>query len=859
MGRESIGNIKSNYKHEARCNNEYQEDKKDALHLLFLDFILLLQIYAMMRGIMQAANPPTTSRIPEQLMTHLPLMWFSLAFIAGIILASLLSLPVWAWVAFSIIFLALAFATRNFQKPFSFQSLSFSLHPFPFILLCALCMGAVRYQLSIPKFDAFHIAFYNDRDYDLLITGTVIEPPDYRDNYTNLRLSVSAVDTGDGDLEASGLLLVRVSNNQTFHYGDRLRLRGKLQTPPENEEFSYRDYLASQHIHSYMSSAEVTVLPDRGGNPISSALYALRDESLDNIYRMFPDPESSLLAGILLGVDTGLTRELQQAFKNTGTAHIIAISGFNISIIAGIFFAFFSRFLGERRGAVVAILGIALYTFVVGADAAVVRAAIMGSLALFAKQIGRRQFALNTLLAVAFLMTVVNPLFVWDVGFQLSFFATLGLILYADPFSQFADRIIRQIFPASTAERLVELFSELVLLTLAAQLTTIPIMAYHFQRISLVSFIANPFILPAQPAVMILGGLAVLLSLVWFPLGQLMAWIVWPFVVYTIRMVELFDRVPHGTLFLGKLSIWFVILFYAALLFVTFGGSQLKAWTHSLRRDQFKVPAGSGIIVLALGLLLIWRVAVSIPDRLLHVTFLDVGSADAVLIETPSGKFILVNGGPSVTTLSDELGRRVPTFNRKLDWLVVAATEEDQVAALPRVIERYPPDDVLWSGNVEGSFSARVLADFLTLQDIPVTIAEPEQVLDLGNGATLQVLAVGPRGSVLLLEYKNFRGLLPIGMSFEAMDELRNGASIGPVSVLSLADSGYAPSNPPEWINNLNPELILLSVEAGDKDGMPDAEVLETIKDYSLLRTDESGWVEISTNGEQMWVNVERK
>ena len=792
-------------------------------------------------------------------MTHLPLMWFSLAFIAGIILASLVSLPVWAWAAFSIIFLSLAFVTRIFQKQFTFRSLAFTFRPFPFVLLCALCLGAVRYQLSIPKFDAFHIAFYNDREYDLLITGYLVEPPDYRDNYTNLRVSVSAVDTGDGDLEASGLLLVRVSNNQTFHYGDRLRLRGKLQTPPENEEFSYRDYLAAKHIHSYMSSAKVTILPGRGGNPISFALYTLKDKSLDNIYRMFPDPESSLLAGILLGVDTGLTRELQQAFKNTGTAHIIAISGFNISIIAGIFFAFFSRFLGERRGAVVAILGIALYTFVVGADAAVVRAAIMGSLALFAKQIGRRQFALNTLLAVAFIMTLWNPLFVWDVGFQLSFFATLGLILYADPFTQFADRIIRQVFPASTAERLVELFSEFVLLTLAAQLTTIPIMAYHFQRISLVSFIANPFILPAQPAVMILGGLAVILSLIWFPLGQLMAWVVWPFVVYTIRMVELFDRVPHGTLFLGKLSIWFVILFYAALLFVTFGGPQLKSWTQSLGRDQVKVPAGSGLVVLALGLLLIWRVAVSIPDQLLHLTFFDVGSADAVLIETPSGKFILVNGGPSVTTLSDELGRRVPTFNRKLDWLVVAATEEDQVAALPRVIERYPPDDVLWSGNVEGSFSARVLTDFLTLQDIPVTPAEPEEVLDLGSGATLHVLTVGPRGSVLLLEYKNFRGLLPIGMSFEAMDELREGASIGPVSVLSLADSGYAPSNPPEWVSNLNPELILLSVEAGDRDGLPDAEVLETIKDYSLLRTDENGWVEISTNGEQMWVNVERK
>ncbi|MCI0556718.1 MAG: ComEC/Rec2 family competence protein, partial [Anaerolineae bacterium] len=593
-------------------------------------------------GVTTDHSTPATSRLQEQLTTQLPLMWFSLAFLAGIIFGSLVSLPLWARLVLAGVFLVLAFVTRIFQKQFTFQFLSFILHPFYFILLFSLFLGAARYQLSIPKFDAFHIAFFNDRDFDLLITGTLIEPPDYRDNYTNLRLSVSAVDTGDGDLSASGLLLARVSNNQTFQYGDILRLRGKLVTPPENEEFSYRDYLAAQHIHSYMSTAKVTVLPDKGGNPISSALYAIKEKSLNNIYRMFPDPESSLLAGILLGVDTGLTRELQQAFKNTGTAHIIAISGFNISIIAGIFFAFFSRFFGERRGAVVAILGIALYTFVVGADAAVVRAAIMGSLALFAKQVGRRQFALNTLLAVAFVMTLWNPLLVWDVGFQLSFFATLGLILYADPFSQFADQVIRRYFPASTAERFAELFSEFVLLTLAAQLTTIPIMAYHFQRISLVSFIANPFILPAQPAVMILGGLAVLLSLVWLPLGQIVAWITWPFVVYTIRMVEIFDRVPHGTLFLGKFSIWFVILFYAALLFVTFGGSRLKEWFQSAKRDQLKVPAGSGLVVLALGLLLIWRVAVSIPDRLLHVTFLDVGSADAVFIETPSGKFILV-------------------------------------------------------------------------------------------------------------------------------------------------------------------------------------------------------------------------
>jgi competence protein ComEC len=806
---------------------------------------------------MQPASPPTSS-LREQLIAQPPLMWFSLAFLAGIVLGSLVSLSLWVWLAFAVLAILLLTFAQIFATRISMGHIA-SLHPTLFIVMASLFLGAARYQFSIPDFDAFHIAFYNDREYDLLITGTVIEPPDYRDKYTNLRLQVSKVDTGDSELSVDGLILVRVSNNQKFEYGDILRLRGKLKTPPENEDFSYRDYLAAKNIHSYMTSAEVTVLPGKGGNPIVAALYAFKQKSLDNIYYMFPDPESSLLAGILLGVDTGLTDKLQQAFKNTGTAHIIAISGFNMSIIAGIFFAFFSRFFGDRRGAFFAILGITLYTFIVGADAAVVRAAIMGSLALFARQVGRRQMALNTLLAVGAIMCAVNPLYVWDVGFQLSFFATLGLILYATPFSDFANQIITRYFPASTGEKLAELFSEFVLLTLAAQLTTIPIMAYHFQRISLVSFIANPFILPPQPAVMILGGLALLVSHISLFLGQLTAWITYPFVIYTIRMVELFDRVPHGTLILGDLSIWFVILFYAALLSLTFGWSGFKEWIRTVGQRVGAVSAGTGIVILVIGLLLVWRAAAALPDNRLHLTFLHVGSADAVLIQTPTGQHVLINGGPSVTTLADELGRRLPTFNRKLDWLVVAATEEEQVAALPRVVERYPPDAVLWSGNAEASFSSLVLREYLTVNDVRVKNAEVGDVLNLGDDGTLSVLTVGPRGSVLLIEYENFRAVLPIGMSFEALDELQNGISVGPVSLLSLANSGYAASNPPEWITNLNPELVVLNVAAADENGMPDSEVLETLNGFSLLRTDENGWIEITTDGTQMWVNVERQ
>ncbi len=805
----------------------------------------------------------------------MPLLWTSLSFIAGIVLGSVLSLPAWAWFAISAIILFLFILLRflasragtavpsSINHPLSNHPPSatpyspLTSHPLYYALLIAFFLGAWRYQAAQPNIDAFHIAFYNDRTYELLISGTLAEPPDYRDTYTNLKINVEAIDSGSGDLPAEGLLLVRVAKNQIYEYGQRVRLRGILKTPPEGEEFSYRDYLAREGIHSYMSTAEVTVLPGNESGIYRMAVYKLKEKLLKNTYRLFNDPEASLLAGILLGVDTGLTRELQNAFRNTGTAHIIAISGFNIAIIGGIFFSIFKNIFEERIGALLAVISIFLYAFLVGGDAAVMRAAFMGSISLAALQLGRRNMGMNALMIVAFIMALINPLVIWDVGFQLSFFATLGLILYAEPFSNFTNSIITKITKQESST-LTHIINDNVLLTFAAQLTTIPIMAYHFKRISLISFIANPFILPAQPAVMILGGLSVFTSLVIFPLGQLLAWIAWPFATYTIRMVELFDRVPHGIIHLGDSSIWLVIAFYGTLLYLTFNWPVLKERFLALGPRLRTVALTATLGFMFICLILLWRSTASAGDGQLHITFLDVGSADAVLIQTPEGRNILINGGPSTSGLSDELGRRLPFFSRRLDWLIIASTDEQDLSALPRVTERYPPENVLWSGNVQGSFSAQTLDKYFAGEGIPVSRAETGQRLELGDGAFIEVQAEGPRGSVLLLQYGNFSVLLPLGISEGTYESIEYGNVIGQVDVLLLADAGYAPSNPPDIVENVNPQLVVLSVAAGDPDGLPAEEVLESLEGYSLLRTDRSGWISVITDGNEMRVEVER-
>ncbi|MCZ2123521.1 MAG: hypothetical protein LC108_14780, partial [Anaerolineales bacterium] len=166
--------------------------------------------------------------------------------------------------------------------------------------------------------------------------------------------------------------------------------------------------------------------------------------------------------------------------------------------------------------------------------------------------------------------------------------------------------------------------------------------------------------------------------------------------------------------------------------------------------------------------------------------------------------------------------------------------------------------NVLWSGNLQASFASQTLDKYFADTGIPVTRAEAGQKLELGDGAFIEIQAEGPRGSALFIQYKNFRAFLPIGVSEETYASIEYGNALEPVDVLLLADSGYAPANPPDLIENLRPRLVVLSVGAGDPNGLPDQATLEMLDDYSLLRTDRNGWISVRTDGLEMFVETER-
>lgn len=234
--------------------------------------------------------------------------------------------------------------------------------------------------------------------------------------------------------------------------------------------------------------------------------------------RLLPEPHAGLLAGILFGTKASLGRELTDAFITTGTIHLIALSGQNVSIIAALVAVLLTPFFSRRIASLLTILVLALYLWFVGPSASLTRAVIMGSLALGAVIFGKRNTSLLSLFLAVSIMLLLNLRWIADLGFQLSVLATLGIILFGGRGKGI-------------------LLSELRI-TLAAQLLTIPLIVFHFHRLSLVAPVANVAIGWTMPYLMGFGWAAAVAGYLWLPLGFLPAWVCWVMLTYILRIVE---------------------------------------------------------------------------------------------------------------------------------------------------------------------------------------------------------------------------------------------------------------------------------------------------------------------------------
>jgi len=794
----------------------------------------------------------------------LALIYLSGAWVAGIYLGSKFALPP-ALILVGLAPLPLLFFRKKLKL----------------IILAAVCLtaflgGALCYQASLPPDDASHIKFYNGQEVE--IRGVMSADPEVKDKSTHIRLAASEI---NGE-EVTGDTLLFVPRYPEYDYGDALRVTGKLETPQQLDDFDYKGYLESRGIYSTMLYPYIEVLETGQGFKPLGWVYELKESLSRSIARVMPEPQASLAQGVVLGIRYNIPQEVKDAFARTGTAHLLAISGLHLSILAGILLSLGIRLFGKKRYIYIWLaLGVIwLYALLSGLNPPVVRGAIMASLFLSAELLGRQRTAITSLAFAAAIMVAIDPLILWDAAFQLSFLGMAGLIFIAPPLMNLGRKLVAStIGEKGAGTSIATIVTDSFSVTLAAVIAVWPVVAHYFSIVSLVGPLATFLALPALPALIVLGAAGGIVGLVFLPIAQGIGWLAWLFASYMLLIVKVLA--PVSAVGVDRVSPALIIIYYAVLAIVIWLVSsrrlvpKIGGWLKqgSARSADLvgRLPVRWVVPPLLVLAILATTAAATMPDDRLRVSFLDVGQGEAILIQKGSQQ-VLVDGGPSPQLLALELGEKMPFWDRTIELVVLTHPHADHITGLVEAVQRYRVEQVLYPESDYGLPICREWLELIGENNIKCTVAQAGQEIDLGGGVTMKVLNPPvPPLSGTNSDMNNNSVVLNLSageVSFLLTGDIEREAEFGLIArggnlsgtVLKVGHSGSKTSTTPDFLAEVNPAVAVISVGENSY-GHPHGEVLKRLEaelgaEY-IYRTDERGTIEFITDGERLWVKTD--
>jgi competence protein ComEC len=398
---------------------------------------------------------------------------------------------------------------------------------------------------------AGHIAQYTGGKHSLV--GYVAAELDVRMDGVRYIVAVTHI----GDEKVHGRVYVKSELYPRYVYGDVLQITCRVEVPEPIEDFRYDMYLARFRVFALCQTPRITKVGEGDGQSLYRFIFSLKIMVAEKINVLWHEPYASFMAGLLYGYRGGLG-SLNELFAITGVTHIIAISGYNITIVASILIAFCTGIRIPRKKAFwIIIFGIMLFVLFAGASASVVRAGIMGGIVLFAKQLGRNSRVGNVMMLTAVIMCLHNPfVLLWDAGFQLSFVATMGLVYGTKPL----ERVFFWVPKAMGIQ-------ESLVSTLAAIIATLPLILYQFGRLSLVAPVVNILILWVLPWIMLFGFFAVCVSAVFLPLAQVLSWIAFVGMKYIVVIVSWFAQLPFASIHIA-IPAWSMCVAYMYMIYL---------------------------------------------------------------------------------------------------------------------------------------------------------------------------------------------------------------------------------------------------------------------------------------------------
>ena len=669
--------------------------------------------------------------------------------------------------------------------------------------------------------------------------------------------------------------------------GDLVTVHGSIRPRPDSP---YGGYLLRIGAVGTLTSRTLEIEPVT--RDLGRHLEELRRGAAEALARVLPEPESGLAAGILIGLRDRVDRDLAAAFTTAGVSHVVAISGWNIAIVAAAIAAMTGR-LGRRRRSVVTILAIVAYVAFAGASASVVRAGLMAGVVLLARETGRAGRAAAALGWAVVLLLLIDPTLIADAGFQLSSLATAGLIVWATPLAAWLERLGRGRMPGWLSESLG--------VSLAAQAATLPIILVSFGRLAVLSPIVNlvvvPLVAPAMAVgVVALAGGAVVLAGAPPIIGAILAAPGWVILRILVSIVQLSAGLPFATVALAPpFDLYAGLATTVAIVAVTrwrgarptgapspaptpaatsAAGRPPAAAISTVSSDAGRLARRASVIALVISVTVAGGVVAARPASYARVTILDVGQGDAILVEGSRGGRLLIDGGPDPDRLLVALDRRIPPWDRRIDAVILSHPHEDHVAGLALLLERYRVTRVFEPGMVgPGPGYAAWLRDLakpgaavrlslaggdrLTVDEIdldvlwPIRGRVPTTPTDGGTGIN--------NVSVVLLGHVGARRFLLMGDVEEEIDPSLLKDGLPHVDLLKVAHHGSKTATTQAFIDATRPTIAVASAGAGNPYGHPAKSTIErlTASGARVLRTDDDGTVVVGFEAGGMTTRLE--
>lgn len=721
---------------------------------------------------------------------------------------------------------------------------------------------------------------------EITAVATIVGNPKEKEYKTTYKIKVESV---NGNREYKNtyiqLEIKKANDGITYKYGQKLLIAGTFKEADgkrNNSGFDYKEYLKINKIYGIITAKQesIKVLKEKNLNIVLININKCSNKIKENANKLFNKNEANLLSGILIGDKEGIEKEVQENFRDSNLSHMLAVSGAHVSyVILGITYVLKKVKVNKLWSNMITIVTLCCFIFLTGASSSVIRACIMAIYIIIGHMMHRKTKLISSVSLSLLIILILNPYKLFDIGLQLSYGGTIGIILFSGVLAKKAK--LNNLLEGFV-NKLKYRVKQLIVVCVSANLIIFPIIAAHYSTMCLTFVISNICAGPILGVIIILGFITIFVSFVSIDIAKPFALILNIFIQILMYITKICSSLPFSKIYIKTPSLSQIIIYYMILIFMYYICKIRKKKRRLIHRKLLRTVQNKKVQKLFIIVIILIFTSMQILKCLpsdLTIYFIDVGQGDSTLIVTPNHKTILIDGGGTEfesdfdigkqTLLPEILGQRIT----KIDYLLISHFDSDHVGGLLTVLESLKVKNAIISRQIEESGNYKKFLKIVKDKKINVMVVKKDDEICIEKNLKIDVLwpkreqitdnVLNNNSIVAKVIYNNFSILFTGDIEKVAEENIireYKDTNLLTSNIIKIAHHGSKTSSTEGFLNLVNPKIALIGVGRDNKFGHPNEETIQRLKNMKvkIYRTDEMGEITIKINKKGM-VNADYK